>query len=114
AYRPRVVLPALLRDPARDPEQTARRDRDVLVDPPAVLRSLARHLAGALGQIPAGLQVVLLALHRVGRRAGISRLQAPRGFLCAVGAPLHRLLLPPPARGLADCRRARDAVAAAA
>ena len=43
-----------------------------------MLRALARHLARALGQVPAGLQVVLLAVHLHRGRARLPRLQAGR------------------------------------
>ena len=59
---PGVVLPALLRDPARHPQQAAGRGRHVLVDPDPGVRALARYLARALDQVPPGLQVVLLAV----------------------------------------------------
>ena len=54
AHRARMVLPAVLCDPARDhlrsavhPGQADRRDPDVRLDHRAVLPALARHLAGA-------------------------------------------------------------------
>ena len=55
SYRTRVVFLALLRDPARNPEQVVGRDRDVFLDHPAVLRALARHLAGPLRHLPSAL-----------------------------------------------------------
>ena len=42
AHRAGMVLPAVLRDPALDPEQARRRDRDVLGDPRAGVPALAR------------------------------------------------------------------------
>ena len=85
AHRAGVVLPALLRHPARHPRQAARRDRDVLVDPASDLRSLARHLARALRQVQAALQVVLLDVHRLGDCAGLPGLQAGRATVRADG-----------------------------
>ena len=55
------------------------------------------------------LQVVLLAVHLLGGRARLSRLQAGRGRLRALGARLHGLLLPPSPGGPADRRGDRDA-----
>ena len=75
------------------PNKLLRRDRHVLVDHPAVLRAVARHLARALGQVPPGLQVVLLAVHLHRGRARLPRLQAGGGHLRDVGAHLHGLLL---------------------
>ena len=63
-HRARVVLPAVLRDPARHPEQAARRDRAVRLDRHPGVPAVARHLAGALGQLPAAVPPVLLDLHR--------------------------------------------------
>ena len=60
AYRARMVFPAVLRDPARHPEQAVRRHRAAVLDRRPVLHSLARHLQGALDQLPADLQMVLL------------------------------------------------------
>ena len=48
AHRAGMVLPAVLRDPARDPEQAVRRRRRDRRDRHPVLRALARHLARAL------------------------------------------------------------------
>ena len=53
AHRAGMVLPAVLRDPARDPGQARRRDRDVRLDRRPGLPALARHLAGALGDATA-------------------------------------------------------------
>ena len=45
-HRARVVLPAVLRDPALGAEQAARRVHDVRLDPGAVRAAVAGHLAG--------------------------------------------------------------------
>ncbi len=50
-----MVLPAVLRHPAFDPEQAARRHRAVLLDRDPRLPALARHVEGALGALPAAL-----------------------------------------------------------
>ncbi len=46
-YRAGMVLPAVLRDPALDPEQARRRDRDVLGDHRAGIPALARYRQNA-------------------------------------------------------------------
>ena len=66
ADRAGMVLPAVLRDPARHPEQAARRHRAVRLDRRPGLPAVARYLAGALGGLPADLPAVLLDL-RAGR-----------------------------------------------
>ena len=67
--RARMVLPAVLRDPALDPEQAARRHRAVLLDRHPRLPALARYLEGALGALPAAVPPVLLAVRDRGGRA---------------------------------------------
>ena len=82
AYRAGMVLPAVLRDPALDPEQARRRDRDVLGDHRAGVPALARYRQDALVQIsPAG-QAVLLDLRRRLRAARLSRRAAAGRHLC--------------------------------
>ena len=80
AYRAGMVLPAVLRDPARrSPNKLARRHRDVRLDPDPVRPAVARYLEGALGDLPAAVQAVLLDLRRlvcIGAR--LSRLEAAR------------------------------------
>ena len=80
--RARMVLPAVLRHPALDPEQAARRDRAVRLDRHPRLPALARHLEGALGALPAAVPAVLLAVRDRVRRARLARLQAAGGHLC--------------------------------
>ena len=68
AYRAGMVLPAVLCDPALDPEQAARRDGPVRLDRHSRLPAVARHLAGALGDLSAALSAILLDLrHRMRR-----------------------------------------------
>ena len=76
AYRAGMVFPAVLRDPARDPEQAVRRDRAAGVDRHPLLRAVARHLEGAVDQLPADLQMVLLGVRGDVPRARLSRLAA--------------------------------------
>ena len=76
AYRAGMVFPAVLRDPARDPEQAVRRDRAAVVDQHPVLRALARHLEGAFDPLSADLQMVLLGVRGDVSRARLSRLAA--------------------------------------
>src|SRR6476646_5294130 len=63
-----MVLPAVLRDPALDPEQVARRLCVVRVDRDSRLLALARHLACAFGALPAALPPVLLPDHPAAAR----------------------------------------------
>ena len=93
AYRAGMVLPAVLRDPARDPEQAAGRDRAVRLDRDPGLPALARHLEGALGALPAAVPAVLLDLRGRLRRARLARRQAAGGRLRHRLAHPHRLLL---------------------
>ena len=58
AHRARMVLPAVLRHPARHPRQAGRRSGHVRLDRRAVHPAVARHLARALVHVPADLQVV--------------------------------------------------------
>jgi hypothetical protein len=73
AHRAGMVLPAVLRDPAFDPEQARRRHRDVLRDRGAGVPALARQRQDPLVEIsPAG-QAVLLDVRRGLRAARLSR-----------------------------------------
>src|SRR5690242_15352262 len=76
-----MVLSAVLRDPARHPEQAARRVRVVRFDPDPRLHAMARHVAGALGALPPALQAVFLAMGRGLHPARLARLQAAGGPL---------------------------------
>ena len=58
AHRARMVFPAVLRDPARRSRQAGRRAGDVRRHRDPVRAAVARHLARALLQVPADLQVV--------------------------------------------------------
>src|SRR5215813_15159087 len=108
-----MVLPAVLRDPALDPEQAPGRDRAVLLDHHPRVPALARHLAGEVGDLPAALQAVLLAVRRGLHRTGLARLEAAGRRLCGDLAPAHGLVLHPLPRGAAAARPVRDAAAGA-
>jgi len=87
------VFPAVLRDPALDPEQARGRDRDVLGDHRAGVPALARHGQDPVLQIsPAG-EAVLLDLRRHLRPLGLSGRAAAGGRLCHPRAHPDRLLL---------------------
>src|SRR5271156_6416415 len=102
-----MVLPAVLRDPALDSEQAARRDGPVRLDRDSRLPALARHLAGALGDLPAAVPAVLLDLrHRV-HRPRLAGIEARRGRLRDRIAGADRVVLPPLHRGAAAAWPAR-------
>src|SRR5271169_467335 len=104
-----MVLSAILCDPALDPEQTRRRDRDVLGDPRAGVPALARYGEDALVQISAARETVLLDLCGRLRALGLSRRAAARRHLCDCGAYLDGLLLrifPDPAAASEPDRKA--------
>ena len=79
ACRAGVVSSAVLRHPARHPEQARRRHRALRRDRDPRLRAVARSQSGQVGQVPAGLSVLLLDfrghLHwpRLDRVAGADR-----------------------------------------
>ena len=108
AHRAGVVLPALLRDPARHPGQAPGRHRHVRLDRDPGVPALARHVAGEVGGLPPALPPVLLGLRHRLRRARLARLQAAGGGLHPRGPYLHGLLLralpdhPAAARSLRD------------
>src|SRR5262249_51195889 len=67
-----MVLPAVLRDLALDPEQAAWRCRAIRVDRGSVFLAVARQLEGEVGDLPAALSAVLLDL-----RCGLHRAWLP-------------------------------------
>ncbi len=93
AYRSGMVLPAVLRDPARDPEQAARRHRAVRLDPDPRFPAVAGHVEGAFGALSPALQAVLLDLLRGLHPARMARREAGGRRLCDRGAHSHRVLL---------------------
>src|SRR5262245_29931943 len=109
----RVVLPAVLRHPARDPEQARRRDRARRLDRDPRLPAVARHLEGALRQLPAAVPAILLDLRGRLRGPGMARIEARRGRLRHRRAHSHLLLLPPLPRHPADPWLDREDQAAA-
>ena len=76
AHRARMVLPAVLRDPARHSRQARRRHRHGRGHRDLVLHALARHLEGALHGLSPALQAVLLGLRGRLRPARLARLAA--------------------------------------
>src|SRR6476469_3541993 len=88
-----MVLPAVLRHPARDPEQAARRLRARRLDSHSRLPAVARYLARALGALSAALPAIPVRVLRRRHRARLSRLEAAGRRLCDYGAHLHDLLL---------------------
>jgi hypothetical protein len=83
AHRAGMVLPAVLRDPARhhlqhrpDRLQAWRRACHVRFDRGAVRAALARHVEGALGGLPALVQAVLLDLRGQRDLPGLARREA--------------------------------------
>ena len=93
SYRAGMVLPALLRDPARHSVEARRRDRDVRRNRRAVLHSMARYLARPLDPLPSDLPLVLLGVRFRRPGAGLYRLAAGRRRCDPVGPDLHGLLL---------------------
>src|SRR5262249_50304988 len=87
--------PAILRDPARDPEQARRRDRTRGVDRYLGLPAVARHLARALGPLPSALSAVLLGVRPGLHRSGLSRVATSGRHLCHRGPHPDSLLFPP-------------------
>ena len=80
-HRAGMVLPALLRDPALDPEQAAGRLHDVRLDPGPVRAALARHLAGAQRRFrPIYKQVFWLLRARRDRARRLSAPHQPEGI----------------------------------
>ena len=75
------------------PNKLARRHRAVRLDRHPGVPAVARHLAGALGELPAALPPVLLDVRRGLRRARLARLQARRRRLRDRGAHPDALLL---------------------
>ena len=83
AHRARVVLPAVLRDAARDhlrhpldQLEARRRAGDVRLARGAAAAAVARHQPGALGPLPADVQDLVLAARRRLRDADVVRLAA--------------------------------------
>ena len=103
AYRAGMVSAAVLRDPARDPEQAGRRARAVRGDRAARVPALARHFAGQVRQIPADVPVLLLGVRRLLRRPRLSRLAGGLGRHDAGGAHSGARLFRLSARSCCRC-----------
>ena len=73
AHRAGMVLPAVLRDPALDPEQACRRRRDVRRDRHPGVPALARQRQHAFVEVSSAGQAVLLDLRRRLHRSRLSR-----------------------------------------
>ena len=112
-YRAGMVLPAVLRHPARDPEQASRRHRVARLDRVARVPAVARYLARALGELPAALPAIPDRLLPGGDRARLSRFAAARRRLRDRGAHPHRILFRLPAHHPAAARFVRNDQAAA-
>src|ERR1700744_4219461 len=107
-----MVLPAVLRDPALDPEQAGRRYRDVLCDHRAGIPALARYRQNPFVEISSAGQAVLLDLRRGLRALGLSRRAAAGRHLCDRRPDPDRLLLrllPDPAAAIEPDRNSEAA-----
>src|SRR5712664_3351498 len=87
-----MVLPAVLRHPARDPEHARRRDRARGLDPDPRLPAMARYVEGALGALSSALPAVLLGVRGGLRAARLARLESCGMRLWHRRANLYRLL----------------------
>src|SRR4029077_3635403 len=87
-----MVLPAVLRDSARYPEQAPRGDRACRLDHRARFHALARHFARAFGKLPAAIPAVPVLLLCRCDRAWLSRLAGADRRLRDRGAHSHPLL----------------------
>ena len=72
-HRSGMVLSAILRDPARDPEQAARRHRAGELDHHPRLHAVARYVGGAFGELPPALPAIPVYLLRGRDRSWLSR-----------------------------------------
>src|SRR5271167_3083377 len=107
-----MVLTAVLRHSARDPEQASRRHRACIVDRASRVPALARHLTRTLGELSPALPAVPDRLLPRCGRARLSRLAAAGGWLRDRSAHPHRLLLRVPADHPAVAWAVRDDEAA--
>src|SRR5579872_1907994 len=107
-----MVLSAVLRHSASDPEQAPRRGRPARFDRAVGFPALARYIARALGELSPALSAIP---HRVlpgGDRARLSRLATAGGRLRHRGAYPHRLLFRVPAHHSAAAWAVRNDQAA--
>src|ERR1700722_15005786 len=103
-----MVLSAVLRDLARDPEQAHRRLRARACDRVARLLAMARYVAGALGELPAAVPAVFTSLLHRRDRAWLSRVAGAVRRLCDRGANSDHLLFRLHLGHLADPRLGRN------
>src|SRR5438876_5253425 len=87
-----MVLSAVLRHPARHPQQAPRRNRICYLDHRVGLYALARHFAGPFSKLPAALPAVFVHFLRSRHWARLSRLTGAGGWLCDRGTHSHHLL----------------------
>src|SRR4029077_5912874 len=90
-----MVLPAVLRNPARYTEQALRRDGARGRDHYRGLSAVARYVAGALGPLSPALSAVLLGLCAGLHWTGLARFEAGGRRLCHRRPHSDRLLLHP-------------------
>ena len=94
-YRAGMVLPAVLRDPARGALEARRRRAAGGIDRHPRLCAVARYVEGAFRHLSAALQAVLLDIHPRVHRARLARLQAGGRRLRRRRAHPHVLVLLP-------------------
>ncbi|MCL4137915.1 UNVERIFIED_CONTAM: hypothetical protein GTU68_016306, partial [Idotea baltica] len=104
AYRAGMVLPAVLRDPARGSGQARWRPGHVRRHRDPVRAALAGHVQGPLRHLPSAVQAVLLDLRPERGDPGLSRSHARRRRVCHPVPDLHHLLFRPLPCRLADAR----------
>src|SRR5262249_39660236 len=91
-YRAGMVLPAVLRDPARHSQQASRSDCTCRLDHRAGVYALAGYLAGAFSQLSTAVPAVLIHFLRSRHWAWFSRGTGAGGWLCDRGTNSHHLL----------------------
>src|SRR5260370_17445352 len=89
-----MVLPAVLRHPALDPEQARGRDCAIRVDRHSGAAAVARHLAGEIREIPAALQAVLLVVRGHLHSLGLAWLETTGRRLCHHVPPVDGVVFP--------------------
>src|SRR5437588_1447172 len=87
-----MVLPAVLRNFARHPEQASRRNRARRLNHRAGVYALARYVARAIVKLPPALSAVFVHFLRRSHRARLSRLAGANRWLCDRCAYSHYLL----------------------
>ena len=112
-HRARMVLPAVLRHPARDPEQAHGRGRAGRFDRRSRVPALARYLKGKVCQLSPALPAILLDLRGRVRGSRLAWLEARGRRLRHRRAHSDGLLLPPLPRHPAVARHVRENQAAA-